>query len=293
MRTVAQLISDRISVQSFLAHDKEATCHRTGFCSICVHQNVQFCNLVITLCRATLSTSLSGLKLTANRANRRSDAHTQFDIRLVFMNARSLLGLGAQGTTAACRRFSRVRALPLSEQHCAKKSLNLHPEGKNVVAARDQAVQATLFAKRGHAHPERDACVVGRKLRENFFPGALEVTAPFQPGTTVKARRLCAPKAERSLASAKALKRHLSLRGFILVAMISKIMPRISVGPASQSDVRHQSHLSPKSAWASLCWRLSVASRRTISSTPPSAGFSPCWGACVSCCFSVVQTWLV
>ena len=44
------------------------------------------------------------------------------------------------------------------------------PRGKNVVAARDQAVQGTLFAKRGHAHPERDASVVGRKLRETFFP---------------------------------------------------------------------------------------------------------------------------
>ena len=64
--------------------------------------------------------SLSGLQLTANRANRRSDAHTQFDIRLVFMNAKIPLGSDVQGTTAACRRFSRVRALPLSDNTSPK-----------------------------------------------------------------------------------------------------------------------------------------------------------------------------
>ena len=35
--------------------------------------------------------------------------------------------------------------------------------------------------------------------------------------------------------------------------MVRKIMHRISAGPASQRDVRHQSHFSPNSAWASRC----------------------------------------
>ena len=38
-----------------------------------------------------------------------------------------------------------------------------------------------------------------------------------------------------------------------LVAMVRKTMHRISAGPASQRDVRRQSHFSPSSAWASRC----------------------------------------
>ena len=47
--------------------------------------------------------------------------------------------------------------------------------------------------------------------------------------------------------------------------------------------------LSPTALGLLICQRLSAAPKCRISSTPPSAGLSPCWSECVSCCFPVVQ----
>ena len=55
----------------------------------------------------------------------------------------------------------------------------------------------------------------------------------------------CIPKDHGS----SSLKRYLGLLDFILVPIVGR--SRVNAGPASQRDVRDQSHLSPNSAWAS------------------------------------------
>ena len=57
-----------------------------------------------------------------------------------------------------------------------------------------------------------------------------------------------------------------------LVAVVRKIMHRISAGPASQRDVRHQPRFAPSSAWASRCQAAigsfqAVASKRRLLET--------------------------
>ena len=119
------------------------------------------------------------------------------DIRLVFINARSLLG-----QTKGQRSIDRRRNLqtlhegpspPAIRQHFARESLNLHIEGRTcwLLATRrskpscSRSVATHILRRRLRGRPQAP---------RSFFPSAQDVTEPFQPGTTVKARRLCAPK---------------------------------------------------------------------------------------------------